>query len=642
MTDSTTGATASAPDETGYAAWRKAAAAVLAKGRRIDPADLPAGPEELLEAITYDGARIAPLYTGADEGAEQTLPGSFPFVRGTDPARDVTVGWLVDGRYGDAKTSQPSRSATDPAALNEQILDGLATGVSALWLAVGDGAIAPDDLPAVLHGVYLDLAPVTLDAGAQTRDAAEAIFALLDAAPVQDRGRVRIGLGASPLTDLFCAGTESVSADELAELAATAVGRDEAIRTITVDGTVFHERGASDTQESGAAIAAAVQYARELTERGVPVADALEQIEFRLAATDDQFQAIAKFRAARRLWARVCEVLGAPSSAAAPQHAVTSAAMLSRRDPWVNMLRTTLAAFGAGLGGADRIAVLPFDAALPAGALGTSESFADRIARNTQLLLLEESHLGQVLDPAGGSWYVESLTADLALLAWEEFQRIEAEGGYRAAVASGSLAERFADTAARRERDIAHRATPVTGVNEFPNLDEPVPSADGPARLDHVRRYAAQFEALRDRSDAHLAATGSRPKAALVALGPLSEHNVRTSFAANLLASGGIASESTDTVTAGTVSGALTALGDDAARVAVICGTDARYGDEAADVSDALRKAGAGRILLAGPESAWPTDAVTDSTSARPDGFLTTKIDAVETLGGLLDALGVK
>ncbi len=620
-----------APDVPGYAAWQRSAAAVLAKARRIDAADLPDTPEKLLEATTYDGARIRPLYTPADEGPEQPLPGSFPYVRGGDATRDVTVGWLVDARYGG--TEAAAAAGGDAAALNEKILDDLGNGVSAVTLTVGAGAIAPADLGAALRGVYLDLAPIALDAAADVEDAARELYTVLDAADVADRSAVRVSLGADPLTRAFAAGEgEAPDADALGTLAAAADARAESVRAVTVDGTVFHERGASDAQEIGAAVAAGVQYVRDLAARGLTVSAALGQIDFRLAATDDQFATIAKFRAARRLWARVAQVLGAPGAGAAPQHAVTSAAMLSRRDPWVNMLRTTLAAFGAGVGGADKVTVLPFDSALPVGALGTSGGFAGRIARNTQLLLLEESHLGQVLDPSGGSWYVESLTDDLARLGWEEFQRIEADGGFRASTASGALAARIDEVADRREDDIAHRRTAVTGVNEFPNLDEPVP-ADGTPRLADVRRYAARFEKLRDRSDAHLAATGARPHALLVALGPLSEHNVRTSFASNLLASGGIASESTGTVTAATVADAL---GDTPPAVAVLCGTDARYGEEGPDVAAALRAAGAGRVLVAGPESAWPEGA------ERPDGHLTMKIDAVGTLAGLLDALGVK
>ena len=158
--------------------------------------------------------------------------------------------------------------------------------------------------------------------------------------------------------------------------------------------------------------------------------DALRQISFRYAADDDQFMTIAKLRAARQLWARVAEVVGEPDAGAARVHAVTSLPMMAQRDPWVNMLRTTLAAFSAGVGGADSVLVQPFDVAIPDGFPGTSASFARRMARNTQLLLLEESHIGRVLDPAGGSFFVEDLTRQLAEQAWEHFRDIESRGGF--------------------------------------------------------------------------------------------------------------------------------------------------------------------------------------------------------------------
>ena len=638
MTESTPGVAASNPTpnvawDAEYAAWQKAVAGVLAKSRRVDISEIPADAPSLLAQTTYDGATIAPLYTPADEQPEPALPGRFPFIRGRDGNRDVTVGWKVAARFGDCDAS--------PAAVNESILESLAIGVSALWVAirpvtVSPGALTPADLPAVLNEVLLDLAPLTLDAGADVAASAEALYAILDSADSAEPAAVRVGLGAAPLTESFRGQAPSLDTPALAALARASAGRAESVRAIAVDGTAFHDRGAADAEELGAAIAAGVQYVRDLVAAGLTTEAALGQVEFRLAATDDQFQTIAKFRAGRQLWARVAQVLGHPEAGGAPQHAVTSSAMMTQRDPWVNMLRTTLAAFGAGVGGADTVTVLPFDAALPVGALGTSAAFAQRIARNTQLLLLEESHLGRVLDPAGGSWYVESLTADLAAIGWKFFQEIEAAGGYTAALSTGLIADRVEETGQRRYADIAHRVSALTGINEFPNLAETAPDTDSAPRLADVRRYAAAFEGLRDRSDAHLAATGSRPRVALVALGPLSEHNVRTSFASNLLASGGIAAVSTGTVTADAVAAALDEL-PDARTVVVVCGTDRRYGTEAVAAVTAIRAAGAAQVLLAGPEKAFPGEGDT-----RPDGFLTMKIDAVETLTGLLDTLGVK
>jgi methylmalonyl-CoA mutase len=374
-----------------------------------------------------------------------------------------------------------------------------------------------------------------------------------------------------------------------------------------------------------------VAYLRLLTASGLTVGQAVRQISFRLAADDDQFMTIAKTRAVRRLWARVAEVVGEPDSGGAVVHAETSLPMMTQRDPWVNMLRTTLAAFGAGVGGADTVLVFPFDMAIPGGFPGTARSFARRIARNTQLLLLEESHVGRVLDPAGGSWFVEDLTDQLAEQAWRHFQEIEAHGGF--VDAHDFVAEQIDATAARRADDIAHRRTSITGVNEFPNLAEPaLAQGDSQTLAGKLTRYAAGFEALRDRSDAFLARTGARPQALLLPLGPLAEHNIRTSFAANLLASGGIESINPGTLDAAGMASAVKEAGSP--DVAVLCGTDARYGTEAGDIVEAARAAGVSQVYLAGPEKAI------GDAAHRPDEYLTMKIDAVEALSNLLTRLG--
>ncbi|WP_435590293.1 methylmalonyl-CoA mutase family protein [Nocardia sp. bgisy118] len=603
-----------------YGAWRKGVAGVLAKARRVEVAELPDEPEQLLAQTTYDGLTVAPLYTRRDERPELPLPGAFPFVRGRDATRDVHRGWYVSAFVG----------AGDGAAAKREILAGLENGISAIWLGVGERGVPVTELSAALDGLLFELAPLTLDAGEHVSSAAAALFAALDGYEAPQRADIRISLGAAPLTSRF-AGVADADLAETVALAAEAIARPESARAITVDGTVFHDAGASDAQELGAAVAAGLEYLRALTE-GQDIADALGQLEFRFAATDDQFATIAKFRAARKLWARVAHACGAPDFGGAPQHAVTSAAMMSQRDPWVNMLRTTLAAFGAGVGGADTVTVLPFDSALPAGELNVSKSFADRMARNTQLLLLEESHLGHVQDPGAGSWYVEELTAELAAKAWEFMQELEAAGGYLAALDSGLLAERVAATKAARDSDVAHRKTAVTGVNEFPNLAEQPLSAAArtPSR---VARYGAAFEALRDRSDVYLAANGTRPKALLVPLGTVAEHNVRVTFIANLLASGGIESINPGPLDVPGIASAATEAG---APIAVLCGSDARYGAEAGAAVDALRAAGVTTVLLAGAAKA----VAELSGTQRPDGFLAAKIDAVAALSGLLEKVG--
>ena len=601
--------------EQGRGRWRTAVAGVLSKSTRKDPEQLGDQPERLLETATYDGIVIRALYTALDELSEPPLPGEWPYVRGGDALRDVNAGWKVAEAF-------PVAGADDH---NAAVLTALSDGVSALFIRVGESGVAPAELAQLLSGVYLDLVPVVFDAGADYTQVCDVLLALVGQQADEPK-TMSIDLGADPLTAKL-SGRRAPSMEQVVAVATRAAGN-HGVRAITVDGPAFHNLGANATWELAGSVAAAVAYLRVLTESGIAVGDALRQISFRLAADDDQFMTIAKLRAARRLWARVSEVVGDPEGGAAVVHAETSMPMMTRRDPWVNMLRGTVAAFGAGVGGADTVLVFPFDVAIPGGFPGVASSLARRIARNTQLLLLEESHVGQVLDPSGGSWYVEDLTEQLAQRAWQQFQAVEARGGF--VHAREYIAEQIVDTAARRADDIAHRRTAITGVNEYPDLEEPpLPQGDSPSA---VRRYAADFEALRDRSDAYLARTGSRPKALLLPLGPLAEHNIRATFASNLLASGGIEAINPGPVDAAAVAAAVAEAGSPA--VAVICGTDKRYHDEATEVLEAARSGGVSRVYLAGPEQAL------GDTRSRPDEFLTAKINAVQALSDLLTRLG--
>ncbi|MET0455200.1 MAG: methylmalonyl-CoA mutase family protein [Mycobacterium sp.] len=622
--------------------WRAAVAGVLAKSRRKDASDLGAEPERLLDSPTYDGFSIRPLYTGLDAVAEPPLPGQWPFVRGGDALRDTRSGWKVAEVFPLAGQAAVSDG-------NSAVLDALTDGVSAVVLrvgagdgagaseatgdgagdggATGDGYVAVDDVDRLLEGVFLELVPVVVDAGADYAAAADAVLALVTDFDDEKRRTLSIDLGADPLTAPLV-DRASVGLDTVLATAATTAAFGGGVRAITVDGSAFHDLGASASWELAGAVAVGTSYLRALTESGLSTSDALRQISFRYAADDDQFTTIAKLRAARQLWARVAEVLGEPADGAATVHAVTSRPMMAQRDPWVNMLRTTLAAFGAGAGGADTVQVHPFDSAIPGGLPGVARTFARRMARNTQLLLLEESHIGRVLDPACGSWFVEDLTRRLAEEAWSHFQDVESRGGFSAA--RDHVIGRIADVRTRRSDDVAHRRVALTGVNEYPNLAEaPLPaSTPGPG----VSRYAAGFEALRDRSDAHLAATGARPQAVLLPLGPLAEHNIRTTFAANLLASGGVHTVNPGPIAAAGVASALAEAGHPVA--AVVCGTDARYGTDADAVVEAARAAGVSHVYLAGPERA-----VADCAN-KPDEYLTANIDAIAALSTLLTRLG--
>ncbi|MFL4490012.1 methylmalonyl-CoA mutase family protein [Streptomyces sp. VTCC 41912] len=604
--------------------WQRLVEGVLRKSGASEATGAAA--EDALATDLQDGIRVPPLYTAEDAPPAAGLPGFAPFVRAARP-EGTAFGWDVRQR----------QVGTDPQRVNEALLADLENGGTSVWLTVGDGGVPVSGLADALRGVYLDLAPVVLDAGAQFPAAAAELLRLYREAGVAPSETAGV-LGADPLGLLARTGDDRALADGLAataELAGQVARSAPGLRTVSVDALPYHEAGGSAAEELGASLATGVAYLRELAAdgRGLSLDDACRQLEFRYAATADQFLTIAKLRAARLLWSRVAEVCGvSPTAAGQRQHAVTSAVMMSRRDPWVNMLRTTVAGLSAGLGGADAVTVLPFDAAL-----GLPDAFARRIARNTQSVLLEESHLAKVIDPAGGSWYVERLTAELARAGWAFFQEIERAGGQAAALRSGMVGERLAETWRRRSADLAHRREPITGVSEFPHLAEaPLEREPAPARagggLPRVRRDDA-FEALRARSDGHLAATGTRPKAFLAALGPVAAHTARVAFAANLFQAGGIETVP-EQVTAESVAAAFAASG---ARIACVCSSDAVYAEQAAEVTAALKAAGAVRVYLAGKPGAHREEFV----AAGVDTFVFVGCDAVGALSSALDVTEV-
>jgi methylmalonyl-CoA mutase len=572
--------------EAGRDEWSTLVDQVLRRSGRLG-ADAPAGAGvRALTTTTPDDIAVPPLFTADDAtGLAVGVPGRRPFVRGSRPTGGVPAGWDVRQRHAEP----------DPATVRTAITEDLENGAHSIWLTVGGGGAPVHGLAEALADVALDLAPVVLDAGAVAEPAAEAFLTLAAGRGVADDALLgTLGLDPIGLRARTGAGPAVESVVPLARRIAQAYPH---VRAVVVDALPVHAAGGSDAQELGFSLAAGVAYLRALTAAGLPVDTAARLLEFRYAATAEQFPTIAKLRAARRVWARVLEVSGAAPSTPPVVHAVASPAMYTRRDPYVNLLRGTVAGFAAGLGGADAVTVAPFDAAI-----GASTPFSRRIARNTQSMLIMEAHLGRVIDPAGGSWFVERLTDDLARTGWAFFQHVEAAGGAVAALDSGILAEEIGTVRARREKDVATRRVPVTGVSEFPDLAE-APVARTP-RPEHtggglpVFRPAGRFEAFRDHSDAVLGATGKRPRIFLATLGPLSAHTARATFARNLLAAGGI-----DAVEAGptqTAEDVIAAFAKTGARVAVLCGTDSAYAECATEIVAALRVAGARRVLLAG------------------------------------------
>ncbi|MCA2217190.1 methylmalonyl-CoA mutase subunit beta [Jidongwangia harbinensis] len=569
--------------------WRRLALAALRRSGNATDRTGPEQVDDLLATVTHGGPRIAALHT-ADSAVLPPvgLPGQPPYVRGARASGGLVAGWDVRQRYAEA----------EPEALREAALTDLENGTTSLWVVLGGDALPIDALPDALDGVHLTMAAVFLDSGDGCTDAADAWFDLAAARGLDSR-QLSGGLGADPLGWRARTGDRTGLGGALkdtASLATRCVAEAPGVRAITVDASPYHDAGGSDAEELGSAVAAGVAYLRALTGEGLSVAAALSQMEFRFAATVDQFATIAKLRAARRLWARVAEMCGAADAGGQRQHAVTSAAMMTVRDPWVNLLRTTIATFAAGVGGAEAVTVLPFD-----HQLGRPDALSRRLARNAQTLLVEEAHLARVLDPAGGSWYVEQYTEQLAQAAWEWFTTIERAGGLAAALDSGLVADRLNRTWRLRESGIAHRRDPITGVSEFPNpAEEPPPRRPAAAPANGGlprRRHAEAFERLRDRSDAHQETTGGRPAVFLAALGAPGGSGPRVTFATNLFAAGGLAVVTGSGADPQAVAAAFVASGT---TVACLCGTDKAYVEHADPVVAALRAAGAQRILLAG------------------------------------------
>jgi methylmalonyl-CoA mutase len=591
--------------------WRKLVDGVL-KGAPF---------EKRLVAKTYDGLAIAPLYARA--------PQARPVV-----GRAPGAAWGIMQRV----------DHPDPAAANAEALHDLengATGLSLVFagsvgayvygLAASEGAISR-----ALDGIHLDAGiALDLDAGTQSEDTARLIAAL-----VKRRGSAAaatdIRFGFDPIGAAALSGGSPLSWSGLAPRLSAAISdlRAQGFRGpfAAADGRLVHNAGGSEAQELAYALAVAVAYLRALEARGIALDTARGMIYFRLAADADQFLTIAKFRALRKLWTRLEEACGL-ASAPAFIAAETAWRMMTRRDPHVNMLRSTIGVVSAGFGGADAVAVLPFTMAL-----GLPDRLARRMARNTQLVLLEESNLAKVSDPAAGSGAVEHLTGELARTAWTLFQEIERSGGAFAALEQGAIQTKVAAVRAEHQSAVARRKDALTGTSDFPNLSEaPVKVLDVPPAVSQPYsaalafeplpciRLAQPYEELRDASDRMLAKTGARPKIFLANLGKLADFTARATFARNFFEVGGIEALTSDGFAGRDEM--VAAFKSSGAKLACLCSSDEVYAREAAEAAQALCGASA-LVWLAGRPAALEAAL----TQAGVGGFIFAGCDALAAL----------
>ena len=577
--------------------------------------------KEVLVSTTRDGLDIRPLYTAAD-----SVP-SAKFVP-VDPQR-LERGWDVRQQF----------SADDPDACGRAVLEELERGVTSVELTPPEPNWTLDSLQRATAGILFDLAAVVLAPHADV-NAARGLAAVIEQRG--DSAATASWLGLDPIGEAPRGGF--AKPDDVVNVAASLAPSLRSGRTLSVDSTCYAEAGATEAQEIGYSTATAVSYLRRLESFGVAPSAGANTIGFRLSIGVDQFANMAKLRAARRVWARVLEACGVdPGAVPQLQQAVTSRAVYSRLDPWVNMLRSTTAAFAAGVGGADAVTVLPFNEPL-----GTPDELGRRLARNTQAVLIEESHLGRVIDPCSGSWFVEYLTDRLAARAWEEFVALEAAGGIEAAIADGSLYAAVDRSWQQRLESLHRRDEVITGVSEYPDLTdqpdqpglEPQESRElGPSRAAglSVRRLAEPFETLRDAADRHLLATGERPRVHIVALGDLATHAARSTWVSNLLAVGGVIGSGAHEGGSHSPLEAEARFSESGASVAIVCSTDAVYTLRGTATALALQEAGAQRVILAGE----PGDLRSDLEAAGVDEFWYQGMDVVDALTRLHADLGV-
>ena len=582
-------------------------------------------PVSSLRSVSYDGIVIEPLYARAKDAT-------------VIPSREAGEAWGVMQRL----------DLPDADAANAQILDDLNHAASGAVLvfegAVGDyGYALPATeaaIDAALKGVHLDWGvPIELDFGPPSRQAA-GIVANYAKSKGLSSSAVNIRFGFDPLGAMATRGVVPKPWTELAPAVTALISGfvEQGFNGpfFVADGRPVHAAGGSEAQELAFALANAVAYFRALEAQGMSLDQARRLIFFRLAADQDQFLTIAKFRAIRKLWARVEQASGLEPSRACVT-AETAWRMMTRRDPHGNIVRGTIAALAAAVGGADAVTVLPFSAAL-----GIPDAFARRVARNTQTILVEESNLHRVADAAAGSGAIEYLTGQLCEKAWGLFQEIERAGGSAKALESGLIQKAVAKIRTQREANVASRKEALVGTSDFPDLaEEPVavlgafraPPREAPPGqpIEKLPRFrlAESFERLRDRSDDYLARTGQRPKVLLACLGRASDFTARASFAKSLFEAAGIEAVAAQGIKSAEDLGKTFAKSG--AKLACLCSSDKVFTNEATNAAKALAASGASHIYLAGK----PGDHAKAWEEAGIGTFL---YQGCDTLGLLQDA----
>ncbi len=542
--------------------------------------------ERALVWKTYEGFKVRPYYREEnlkDLNYLDTLPGEFPFVRG-NKKRDNE--WLV----------RQNIFVTNFAEANKKALDILGKGVTSLGFLFNDcNKITKADLAVLLNNICLEAAEINLVCPTDSSNCAK-LFAEFVAEGKWENKNVVASASIDPLGTFVLTG--KLNNNILAQLADTIeeVKLLPQFRSISVHGKFFANSGSSIVQELAFSLAQGAEYLDMITDDGIGIDDVANAIKFNFGIGNNYFMEIAKLRAARLLWAQIVKAYNPKSNDSAKliAHSETNRFNKTVYDPYVNMLRTQTEAMSAALGGAHSITVLPFDAIYE-----EPTEFSERIARNQQALLKEESYLDKIVDPAAGSYYIENLTNSLINEAWKLFLEVQEKGGFIATFREGFIQNEIKEMAAKRDKNIALRRENLLGTNQFPNFNEKIETEfDGSlfdavdltaddAEVETLKPYrgAQPFEALRYTTDIY-SKTNRRPVAFMLTIGNLTFRKARAQFSCNFFAVAGFTV--IDNNGFKTVEEGVAAAKKAGANIVVVCSSDDEYAEIVPKVASLL------------------------------------------------------
>ena len=581
--------------------------------------------EKKLVWKTNEGFKVKPFYRKEDlENLKTTeaLPGEFPYLRGTKKSDNT---WLV----------RQEIKVDCPKEANAKALDILNKGVDSLGFSLRKKDLSAEFIATLLDGICAECVELNFS----TCQGATVMLANLLVAYFTQKGYDLNALRGSVNYDPL--GKMMVRGKDLTNYIATAkelVGVMKALpkyRCITVNAIELNNAGSYISQELGYALAWGNEYLNALVEAGVDATEAAKKIKFNFGISSNYFLEIAKFRAARMLWANIVKQYEPKCDCACKMkaHAETSTFNLTLFDAHVNMLRTQTEVMSAALAGVDSITVSPFDKAYQ-----VADDFSERIARNQQLLLKEECHFDKVVDPAAGSYYIENLTTSIAQQAWNLFLEVEEAGGMMEAIKAGKVQEAVNASNKARHEAVSKRREILLGTNQYPNFTE---LSEGKAPMgcqcccggDHKHecekpfatldksRAASEFEALRLETEN----SGKRPKAFMLTIGNLAMRQARAQFSCNFLACAGY--EVIDNLGFPTVEEGVEAAMKAGADIVVLCSSDDEYAEYAIPAYQALN--GRAMFIVAGAPACME-----DLKAAGIENFIHVRCNVLETLRG--------